>query len=273
MATEKADVLSDALLQLQGELDSYKDLYQALEEAKEKIASAESLLKSRAEDQWKANQAQLDSMSRAVTAIDVAAGQSKQLAESLIAVADGVNRVNFPDRLDRIDQSVAGQLAGFNDFQTSQATRHAETLTRYEELSMELGPIANDLPDRVMSLGEALAAQKIQLAELEKMIAQKLSELTNEIRTSTIQLAARHDSANLTLSTLATTLHSLQTATGREFGFVHTEIKQCSSDVAKGFTSSSEVLTRITRRISLHSAATVFNTVLLIAVLWVLFGR
>lgn len=239
MTDTEAGSLNHALLKLERELTDFGNLYKSLDQAKAAVQEATHDLKARADDQWGVTQSQLAALQQALTSIQQLAIQSTSLSTSLEKVASEISSVNFPNRLNRIEEVLEAQLV------TSQETRE-KIIHSYEEirgnlasLEKDLAPIATEIPAQVAANGKQIQELQESVTVTSAKLLKTLEAVYRSLGGKLEQLEGRVDSTNQSIGVQASAISTLQAATVRDLESIRKEVIQCSTAVNEGTISNS----------------------------------
>ena len=123
---EKQDILTKALVQLQGELEQFEGVQKALKSAYQRLFEAEKEWGSMTADQQRTAADLVQATKAAIKATLVVTGQASALTTALVPLAKAVENVNFPLRLDKIDMAVTTQSSALASFQAAADRRFDE---------------------------------------------------------------------------------------------------------------------------------------------------
>ena len=242
-------LLTDELLKIQSGLAGIADLYKSMDEAKRLVERATSDLKSRADDQWGITQKQLVSVNDALVAISHSAKSSESLASSLTDLAGQISAVDFPSRLASIESATSAQTQHISAISLACADlKEQAELVRADFIKLRdsTAGSVHDLAGKVDGSLSTLGA---------------LSALTRD-------LAVKVESTNTAISTLASSLSTLQSLLFRELESTRKAIEQSDSSTKVALGAITEELRRMKSRFSLFGVGVVLNTILMVAVLW-----
>ena len=238
MADTEADSLTHALLKLESELTDFGNLYNSLDQAKAAVQEATQDLKRRADDQWGITQSQLSTLQQALTSIQQVAIESTSLSASLGKVVTEISSVDFPSRLNRIEEVLQAQLV------TSQETREKIILS-YEEirgnfasLEKDLAPIAADIPTQVAANGKQILELQESVSVTSAKLLKTLEGVYRSLGGKLEQLEGRVDATNQSIGVQASAISTLQTATVRDLESIRKEVIQCAGAVQEGTVSN-----------------------------------
>jgi hypothetical protein len=245
-------VLTDELLKLQAHLEGIEDLHQSMNEAKRLVELAASELKTRADDQWGITQRQLESLKGALEAIEQSAKSSTSLASSLGELAGQISAVDFPARLNAIESVTADQARQVADIRS----------------------ICADLKDQAESVRADFAklrdSTESSVGDLAAKVGSSLNAL-NSLLALARDLATKVESTNVAISTLASSISTLQSQLFRELASVRKEIEQSDSSTKSSFGLLTQKISNLKKWVTLVGLGVLLNAVLIGAVLWKVF--
>lgn len=246
------NVLTDELLKLEAHLGGVADLYKSMSEAKRLVELAASELKTRADDQWGITQKQLVSLTGALEAIEQSAKSSTSLASSLGELAGQISAVDFPARLNAIESVTSDQ-----------ARRVAEIRSACADLMDQAESLRNDFMKLRESTEGAVRDLGLQVGGSVDAL-QSLSVLARD-------LATKIESMNAAISTLASSVSTLQSQLFRELDSVRKDIEQSDANTKSNFGLITQEIGKLKSRITLVVLGVLLNAVLISAVLWKVF--
>jgi DNA repair exonuclease SbcCD ATPase subunit len=119
MTTDSQGVLTEALTQLQSELEQFDGMQKALKGAKQRLDEAEKEWASLTQEQQLTAAELIKATKDAIEATKAVTGQASVLTAALLPLAKAVENVDFPRRLDKIDMAVATQSSALMSFQAT----------------------------------------------------------------------------------------------------------------------------------------------------------
>jgi len=117
MAEQKQDILSQTLLRLELELDTFGTVQSSLKEAHEKLEDAKKEWDQLTKEQQQSALKLVDATQSAISTTNEVTTQAKSLTGALLPLAKAIENVNFPLRLDKIDMAVSTQASTLATFQ------------------------------------------------------------------------------------------------------------------------------------------------------------
>jgi len=132
MKADSQDVLTEALTQLQSELEQFDGVQKALKGAHERLMDAEKEWRSLTVEQQLTAADLVQATKAAIEATQAVTGQASALTAALIPLAKAVENVNFPLRLDKIDLAVTTHSSSLASFQTA-SNRRFDDLERADK--------------------------------------------------------------------------------------------------------------------------------------------
>lgn len=117
MSAQEQNILSDSLVKLQEELNTFSTVHHELKTAREKLIEAEQEWEKLTLEQQQTAQQLVGATRRAIDATQAVTSQAESLTGALIPLAKAIENVNFPMRLDKIDLAVSMQAATYATLQ------------------------------------------------------------------------------------------------------------------------------------------------------------
>jgi hypothetical protein len=117
MPDQQQDILTQALLKLQGELATFGKVQHALKTAHEQLTKAEQEWDKLTREQQQTAVELVGATKDAIAATHAVTTQAESLTGALIPLAKAIENVNFPVRLDKIDLAVSTQASTMASFQ------------------------------------------------------------------------------------------------------------------------------------------------------------
>lgn len=105
------DQLTEALERLKQELSAFGDVQEALKTAHDKLTRAEQEWENLTKEQQATAKELVAATKEAIAATKAVTDNSGKLTDALVPLAEAINEVNFPLRLDKIDLAVATQAS------------------------------------------------------------------------------------------------------------------------------------------------------------------
>lgn len=142
-----ADILeiNEALVKLQEELEKFKTATEKLDEAKRTSEVSLSKWKSQHEKDQKILEKTSKALTKSIQTLEDFAENSQNTMESLSELAKSIDNVNFPNRLDKIDNNTSLLSAQTENLQTN-LSREYDLLT---QMNTQLSEMFADVQKRV----------------------------------------------------------------------------------------------------------------------------
>lgn len=200
------DALAKSLLELEEQLSSLGTVQQVLAKAQEgcELATQKLTEAEQSWESWTAEQKQLIGelvrvTAQSVTSVHTVTEQLESVGSSLLSLGNAIQRVDFPQRLDKIDLAVSSQLALMTALQAEIERKHLNLLAEIEQ-------------GRSNMVADSDARQVVLLTQLEMSYANLLTES-----------GKRHDSL---LAEIEKNHTSLLAESGMQYDSLFAEIKE-----------------------------------------------
>lgn len=129
MTNEAPEMLTEAVLNLQSELDKVASVQKLLAEASQRLDKADEEWKSRTAEHQRTTTELVQATKDAIQAMQDVTQKSSIMASALVPLAVAIKNVNFPLRLDKIDMAVTTQASTLAAFQ-AEANRRFDILSQ-----------------------------------------------------------------------------------------------------------------------------------------------
>ncbi len=117
MPEQKQDILSQTLLRLEQELETFGNVQRSLKDAYDKLEQAKQEWDRLTKEQQQSALKLVDATQSAIDTTKEVSSQAKALTGALLPLAKAIENVNFPLRLDKIDMAASTQASTVATFQ------------------------------------------------------------------------------------------------------------------------------------------------------------
>lgn len=122
MPEQKQDILTQSLLKLENELNTFGTIQSSLKEAHEKLEHAKKEWDTLTKEQQQSALRLVGATQSAIDTTNQVTVQAESITKALIPLAKAIENVNFPLRLDKIDMAVSTQASTMGTFQRTLET-------------------------------------------------------------------------------------------------------------------------------------------------------